>query len=162
MLEPGWIDFYTAAVDVARLRQSSVAEAQASLREACLAESIRSMKAPYDEGQLPFEFWTRVAHHEWRERNVDYDGPDSDGCKVVVMLNEDDFRHWLRPKSLTLKRISRKRISAADAIAAIWPDGIPEGVTNPELDRRVNIWLKDNRLAELSLDTILRAADRKK
>ena len=54
------------------------------------------MKAPYDDpGQLPFEFWTRVAPREWHDREVDYDGPDADGCKMEVMINEDEFRHWL-------------------------------------------------------------------
>src|SRR5215510_8617889 len=58
------------------------------------------MKAPYDDSQLPFEFWTWIAPGEWRSREVDYGGPDRDGCRIEVMINEDDFRHWLKQQGI--------------------------------------------------------------
>jgi len=112
MNEPGWLTFYTAAREIEQRFGGSQAEAQAKLRQACRDEKIRAMRAPYDgqgEGpdQLPIEFWTRVAPREWRERDVDFDGPDDDGCPIEIMLNENDFRHWLdrqRPDDPLAKR----------------------------------------------------------
>jgi hypothetical protein len=96
MDEPGWLTFYTAAREIEQRFGGSQAEAQAKLRQACADQKIRSRKAPIEkQGRLPFEFWTRVAPREWREREVDYDGPDADGCAIEVMINESDFRHWL-------------------------------------------------------------------
>jgi hypothetical protein len=97
MDEPGWLTFYTAARQVEQRRAVSQAEAQGMLRQACRDEKMRSMKAPYEgeRDQLPFELWTRLAPRDWRERDVDYDGPDADGCWTIVMINEADFLHWL-------------------------------------------------------------------
>ena len=97
MEEPGWLTFYTAAREVEQRRAVSQAEAQAMLRQACRDEKMRSMKAPYEgeRDQLPFDSWTRLAPRDWRERDVDYDGPNADGCWTIVMINEDDFQYWL-------------------------------------------------------------------
>jgi hypothetical protein len=100
MIEPGWIGFYTAARELQKRNGGSLADAQRKLRQACEDGRIRSMKAPYDgEGErssiFPIVFWVRVAPSEWREREVDYDGPDKDGCQIEVMLSEDDVQHWL-------------------------------------------------------------------
>jgi hypothetical protein len=97
MDEPGWLTFYTAARQVEQRRAVSQAGAQAMLRQACRDEKMRSMKAPYEgeQDQLPFELWTRLAPRDWRERDVDYDGPDADGCWTIVMINEADFLRWL-------------------------------------------------------------------
>ena len=95
MSEPDWKDFYIATAEIAKRLDVSKADAQASLRRACADQHIRSMKAPLDpDDPLPIEFWTRVAPNDWHERQVDYDGPDADGCKVLVMLNVDDFERW--------------------------------------------------------------------
>ena len=180
MTEPGWITFYTAARHIHQRIGGSQAEAQMKLRRACGDGLIRTMKAPYENEhtQLPFDIWTRVAPREWREREVDYDGPDADGCKMVAMIHEDDFRQWLTkqqadapslPRSLVHKRANRsKRELAKLVIADLWPHGIPELVTNPELCKQVQERLpgycKENNLPrrQISDDTILRAAGRKK
>src|SRR5205823_8856692 len=96
MNEDDWLYFYTAAREVEQRLNVSRAVARKRLREACADQLIISMKAPCDEpaGQLPFEFWERIAPHDWREREVDYDGPDKDGCKTEVMIYEADFRSW--------------------------------------------------------------------
>jgi hypothetical protein len=97
MDEPGWLIFYTAAREVEQRCAVSQAEAQAMLRQACRDVKMRSMKAPYEgeRDQLPFDSWTRLAPRDWRERDVDYDGPNADGCWTIVMINEDDFQYWL-------------------------------------------------------------------
>jgi hypothetical protein len=95
MDEPGWITFYTAADRIRKRFDCGWADAKARLRGACADQAIDTMTAPLDPDQLPIEFWTRVAPSEWKQREVDHDGPDADGCKVVVMLNEDDFLRWV-------------------------------------------------------------------
>jgi hypothetical protein len=95
MVEPGWMTFYTAADRVRKRFDCSWAEAKARLRSAAADQAIDTMKAPLDPDVMPREMWTRVAPSEWKQREVDHDGPDADGCKVVVMLNEDDFLRWL-------------------------------------------------------------------
>jgi hypothetical protein len=95
MHEPGWISFYSAAADIRQRCGGSLADAQGRLRHACADGRMRSMKAPLDPEVLPLEYWTGLAPSEWRVREPDYDGPDADGCEVVVMINEDDFRPWL-------------------------------------------------------------------
>ena len=90
-----------AARDVKQRRAVSQAEAQAMLRLACREEQLRSMKALYEgeQRQLPFGKWSRVAPREWRERDVDYDGPNADGYWTIVMISEADFQHWLDQKA---------------------------------------------------------------
>lgn len=95
MFEPGWISFHAASAVIRNHFGGSQADAEATLRRAGAAERIRSMKAPCDPEILPMEFWTPLAPNDWRERQPDHDGPDTDGCQVIVMVNEDDFRHWL-------------------------------------------------------------------
>jgi hypothetical protein len=148
------------------------------LRQACRDEKIRSLKAPYEgqgeeQSQLPFEFWTRVAPREWREREVDYDGPDQHGCPIQVMLNEADFDYWkkhLQPSNHPpqLKRSAPQRDFAHKAILAIWNGTPPKDASNPEVIRQVTEWIANEckrlsmRQRNMSPDTILRAAGRKK
>jgi hypothetical protein len=103
MEEPGWLTFYTAAREVEQRRAVSQAEAQAMLRQACRDEKMRSMKAPHkgEQDQLPFGLWTRLAPRNWRERDVDYDGPNADGYWTIVMISEADFQHWLHQEATT-------------------------------------------------------------
>jgi hypothetical protein len=179
MIEPGWITFYEAARDIHERIGGSLAEAQMKLRRACGGELIRTRKAPYDEQhQLPFDFWTRVAPREWRKREVDYDGPNADGCKMVPMIHEDDFRQWLDKIIAAVpplpggpvKRAKPKRELAKRVIADLFPQGVPtrEVPSDPDLCRQVQGRLpgycKENNIPRpvISDDTILRAAGRKK
>jgi hypothetical protein len=78
--EPKWLTFYEAALEIEQRFRVSHAEGEASLRRACADQKLRSMKAPIDGGRrMPFEFWARIAPKEWREREVDYDGPTGAG-----------------------------------------------------------------------------------
>ena len=167
MIEPGWITFYEAARDIHERIGGSQAEAQKRLRCACGDELIRTMKAPYENEhtQLPFDIWTRVAPREWREREVDYDGPDADGCKMVAMIHEDDFRQWLdKPTAVgpssKKPRSSRQVDLAREAINAACPDY--EHLSNPQIEKQVNDWLKAQGRPPVKGDAILRATGRRK
>ena len=61
----------------------------------------------------------------------------------------------------TRRRPNRER--AQLAILAVYPDGVPSPIVEPNamLCRRVGDWLKDNHLPDVSDDTILRAAGRR-
>lgn len=99
MDEPGWITFGTAADGIRKYFDCGWAEARVRLRNGLADGMIASKKAPYDPDQLPRELWTDVAHRDWRDREVDEDGPDEEGCRVEVMVSEDDFRRWLNSQA---------------------------------------------------------------
>jgi hypothetical protein len=166
MAEPGWIDFYVAAVEIEGRFDLSKGAAEKKLREACASGDLRSWKQPYarDNGKLRWQGpWERILPSEWRLREIDLMSTP-DGCNYLVRVSEDDFRRWL--SSLAQPRKHRntrhKRTSASQAIAALWPAGIPEGVVAKEIVRKVSNWLKAQDLSEVSGDTILRAAGRKR
>jgi hypothetical protein len=165
MDEEGWISFYTAAKELEQAFRISWAAAQKRLRQACADQLITSMKAPCDEpaGQLPFECWTRVAPSEWRQREVDYDGPDKDGCSTEVMLREADYRHYLNGLSgtRTVPNRSPKQDLVKRIIKEIWPDGIPPETLNKQIARQVGERIKQQGRSDISSDTILRGAGRK-
>jgi hypothetical protein len=167
MNEEDWIYFYEAASEVERSFKISTAVARKRLRQACAEQLITSMKAPHDDGhQLPFEFWSPVAPGEWRQREVDYDGADKDGCETAVMIREADYRHWLNDATKNnaqkvTNRGSPKRRLADQAIKKLWPGGIPSNLLNKEIEKAVGDWLKQQGLAPISRETILRAAGRK-
>jgi hypothetical protein len=171
MDEPGWFSLYEAALEVERSFGISRAVARKRLRQACAEQLITSMKAPYDGGydeghQLPFEYWSPVAPSEWRQREVDYDGPDKDGCETVVMIREDDYRHWLNVVMIreddyrhwlngatknngqkVTNRGSPKRRLAEQAIK--------------QIEKEVADWLEQQGVPPISRETILRAAGKK-
>ncbi|MBH5401179.1 hypothetical protein HZZ13_25840 [Bradyrhizobium sp. CNPSo 4010] len=61
-------------------------------------------------------------------------------------------------------RENPKRTAAKKAIDALWPNGVPPAheLPNDLLDRQLNSWLKRQRGFEVSRDTALRAAGRRK
>jgi hypothetical protein len=172
MVEPGWISFYTAAAEIERRFGGTYGYAQHRLRAAAAEGHLRAMKAPFEETSwrskhpptisiLPFEKWDHMLAAEWAE----WRGADD----VIVMINEDDFRHWLDrepelqiAKPRTIKQRKRKQDIAKQAIDALWPDGIPDAIVNKEVIQKVGNWLKANGASALSPDTILRAAGRKR
>jgi hypothetical protein len=165
MLEQEWISFYEAAHELTKRFDCGWAEAKVILRQACRDAKIDTMKAPLDPDRMPSPFWTKITHREWRDREVDEDGPDADGCKIEVMVRDDDFRRWLNrqetAKQAPKDGTRRLRQSAKQAINALWPGGIPGGVSNGEINQKVSAHLKAHHLSKMSRDTILRAAGRK-
>jgi hypothetical protein len=158
MDEPGWITFYTAA-HLLREQGKGWAEACKLLRAACRDEDITSMAAPDDEpaGVLPIEYWRRIAPSEWKEREVDYDSPDADGCLTVVMLKEDDFNRWRSKLAMPTKpsRKSRQLELVKHALAAL---DLPAHLSYPEAEQRVAEWFKQQGISRVpARSTIIRA-----
>jgi hypothetical protein len=155
-----WITFYEASREVEKTFGISLAQAQKRLRQACADQLITSMKTPYDReaGIFTNEFWSPVAPNEWRQREVDYDGPD-----IAVMLREADYRHWLNSLSGTrsVSNRSPKQDLVKRIIKDIWPDHIPPGTLNKQIEKQVSDRLKQQGHPHISRDTILRAAGRK-
>ena len=85
-------------------------------------------------------------------------------------ISYTDFWPWLEAKQSPRKskRASPKLVLTKEAIKAIWPDGIPNTVTNTQIEREVDGWLeahfkqKQLRKLVISRGTILRAAGRRK
>ena len=103
------------------------------------------------------------AIREWREREVDYDGPDVDGCKTEVMISGDDFTAWIRRDfEVAGKRATRKIDLAQQAIHALWPKGIPKSLLSKQIEQKIATHLKEQGCSSISRDTILRAAGLKK
>jgi hypothetical protein len=123
------------------------------------------MKAPIDDGNcLPFEFWTRVAPSEWRDREVDYDGPDAHGCKVVVMLNEADFWYWLALAD-PLRSAQQKKQAQGKApliiehLKEMHPHGVPDPSHCPRKALKADLLARDKRLEPLNHATLKSAID---
>jgi hypothetical protein len=81
------------------------------------------------------------------------------------MLREADYRHWLngatKNNAQRASRGSTKRKIAEQAINKLWSGGIPSSLLNKEIVKAVGEWLKQQDLAQVSPDTILRAAGKK-
>ena len=132
MNEDDWLPFYSAAGEMEQRNGMSRAQARKQVRQACADQLITSMKAPCDDGhRLPFEFWKRIAPKEWREREVDYDEQDAEGCEIEVMIFEPDFRSWIEqqcaPQSdrdaVIAKRL-RKGLPGRDVSWKVFCDGV--------------------------------------
>jgi hypothetical protein len=102
-----WISFYMATIEIEKRLSISHAEARRRLRGACAEARIRSLKEHREEFELPAYKRTVIAPREWREREVDYDGPDPEGFLTSVEVNEGDFQYWL--KGLPLPEVPNQR-----------------------------------------------------
>jgi hypothetical protein len=162
MHEPGWLSFYSAALEIEQRFRLSQAEARKKLRKACADQQISSMKAPYEEpGQFPFEFWTRITPDEWRERQVDYDGPNADGCMTEVMIFEKDFQYWLSQQMPPEKKKQARGIVPLiiEHLQAMYPDGVPDPAHCPRKALKADLMAKHKRFASLDDATLKRAID---
>src|SRR5262245_42811383 len=61
-------------------------------------------------------------------------------------VHETSLANWIKAKSRKPKRASRKLSLAQEAIKDIWPDDIPDTVTNPQIEREVGDWLARKQL----------------
>jgi len=167
-----WLSFHFAANEIEQRLGVSGGMAMRMLRDACVSGDVRSQRQPFnpatgiDEG--PPE---PIKPSDWTNTQLDLEC-DADGCRYFVDVDEDDFRYWLdkqgSPQKLKIVRPSRKRALARQAIGQIWPSDIPKDVPNPQILNEVGAWLdnywKREKLQKLDIssDTILRAAGRKK
>ena len=167
MTEREWLNFYFAANEIEQRLGVSGGMAMRMLRQACASGDVRSRRQPcnpatgIDEG--PHE---PVKPSDWTHRQLDLEC-DADGCGYFVDVDEDDFRYWLNSatknnaQKVTNRGSSKRRLAEA-AINKLWSGGIPSNVLNKEIEKAVGEWLKQEGLAHISSDTILRAARRKK
>jgi hypothetical protein len=172
MMREPCVHFLSAAEEIHKQLGLSRGAAQKRLREVCASGEIRAWKEPYSltvrgepQGEGPPEF---VNAAEWRATEVDQ-ATDEDGCHYWVRLSEEDFKYWFsQRKTPRAKPLPRKLALAKEAISDLWPDGIPETITNKEIEKQVGEWIAEDckrksmrRQPEISRDTILRAAGRK-
>jgi hypothetical protein len=129
MAEPRWIDFYIAAAEIEGRFGGSQADAQARLRRACAGERVRSRLAPYElSGDTtilvePIETWKRIAPSEWHKAQPDY---AADGWMVLV--SENDFRHWLnsgRNPALALSHDDASEVQLNERLKLCGPKAFP-------------------------------------
>ena len=166
MTERDWLNFYFAANEIEQRLGVSGGMAMRMLRQACASGDVRSRRQPcnpatgIDEG--PHE---PVKPSDWTRGEVDLEF-DADGCGYFVDVDEDDFRYWLNSatknnaQKVTNRGSSKRRLAEA-AINKLWSGGIPSNVLNKEIEKAVGEWLKQQGLAQVSRDTILRAAGKK-
>jgi hypothetical protein len=166
MIERDWLSFYIATNEVEQRLGVSGGVARRMLRDACASGDVRSQRQPYnpatgiDEG--PPE---PVKPSDWSRGEVDL-VREADGCKYSVDVDEADFQYWLNGATKNnaqkvTNRGSPKRRWAEQAINKLWPGGIPSNLLNKEIEKAVGDWLKQQGLAQVSRETILRAAGRK-
>ena len=165
MIGCDWLSFYIAANEIEQRHGVSGGVAMRMLRDACASGDVRSQRQPYnpatgiDEG--PPE---PVKPNDWRRDQVDLEC-DADGCKYFVDVDEDDFRYWLNGTTKNNQKVtnrgSPKRRLAEHAIKKLWPGGIPSNLLNKQIEKEVADWLKQQGLAQVSRESILRAAGKK-
>jgi hypothetical protein len=166
-MEEGYITFADGAWEIQKQLNVGWGDACRRLRVACREEWITTMLAPYDNGsQLPSEFWTGpVAPSDWRQRDIDCSGLDADGCVLVAMLNEDDFRRWraaelTTPKTRPARGSGTKRPVIIKYLSEMFPKGVPDPAHYPRKRLRADLVEKDQkRLAPLDEATLKSAIE---
>jgi hypothetical protein len=184
--EEDWFNLYWI-VDVIKSRLGiSRGVAERTLRELCASGDVRSIKYQVTDPDIEDEPEI-IKPSEWVKDQVDL----TVGDWVWVFVSGDDVEYWVnKPGQAPLKlkqtleewladvplragtvvpmvRTSRKQGLVRQAIKHLWPDGIPEALTNPQIEKQIGDWIinhcKKNNLPkpEISRDTILRAAGRK-
>jgi hypothetical protein len=152
--ERQWLNFYAAAKEVRKRVGVSSGKAQAMLREACAKGDLRSRREPFDpatgQGQAPPEL---VKPSQWKTEDIDL-LIDADGCAYFVHVDAEDFDYWLDNLPKAKPRATPKEKLAQLALAAL---DLPADTPNPEAEKRVNDWLRDNRYSSVSKSTIVRA-----
>ena len=164
MTERPWLNFYFAANEIEQRLGVSGGEARRMLRQACASGAVRSQRQPYNPSTGIEEGPPEPAKpSDWMHHQLDLEC-DADGCGYFVDVDEDDFRYWLNSatKNNAQKvRGSTKRRLAEQAIKKLWPGGIPSNLLNKEIEKAVGDWLKQEGLAHISRETILRAAGKR-
>jgi hypothetical protein len=166
MTERAWLSFDFAANEIGQRLGVSGGVARRMLRNVCASGDVRSQRQPFnpatgiDEG--PPE---PIKPSDWTQREVDLEC-DADGCKYFVDVDEADFWYWLNgatknnAQKVTNRRSPKRRL-AEHAIKELWPGGIPSNLLNKEIEKAVGDWLKQQGVAQVSPETILRAAGKK-
>jgi hypothetical protein len=178
-----WLSDHDAVVLIRKARQVSEAVAVKRLVEACAEGTVRARQRGCWE---PQGFGLSIPAYVWRdahfadgvlfEAGTDiYTHPGEQGgyghgVNGIIEFNAEDLHYWLsaapstKAARSTKKRARPPREAAKAVIDGLWPDGVPEQyeLRNALLITRVKEQLKSNGSPEISEDTILRAAGRKK
>jgi hypothetical protein len=171
----GWWLFPWATEKIKDALNISMGAANVRLRQLCASGEVRSIRyddtdvvdaAEGSESEEEFEWKASelpeyIKPAEWRNEEIDLTRPG-----IVICVSEDDVKHWIKsqgplkeedPKTAP----SHKRDLASQAIAALWPKGVPASLLNKDIEKAVADYMKSNGLAVPSKETILRAAGRK-
>jgi hypothetical protein len=154
--------FLFGAQQIERRLGMTPGAAQTKLRELCASGEVRSWSEPYTiingkpQGEGPSK---RIEPSKWRQREIDL-MTDSDGCYYFVSISKTDLLGWLDKKAVGKPKPvgKRPRDVAKQAVNELWPNGIPDTLTNTSLVKQVGDWLKQHNVRDISRDTILRAA----
>jgi hypothetical protein len=180
----GWGNFSWVTSEIAERESLSLGVAERTLRELCATGDVRSIRyyAMPDEEREP----ETIRPSEWVKDQVDLVAD----IWTWIFVSADDVQYWLddlakaagRPvKKLSLRdepteptsptsataRTARKVGLARTAIRDLWPELVPEALTNPQIEKQVDDWItayckKNNQpKPEIGRDTILRAAGRR-
>jgi hypothetical protein len=185
-----WFNFYWLADVIVAQVGVSRGVAERTLRNLCAVGDIRSITIDVTEEDEQGPDPEIIKPSEWAKDQVDL----TVGDWVWVFVSGGDVQYWLdtqakasgRPVKLlrdTLKdagdapvhqaavekgRASRKLGLAMKAVTHLWPEGPPDALTNPQIEKQVDDWItvhcKKNNLPkpDIGRDTILRAAGRRK
>jgi hypothetical protein len=168
-----WFNFHWIANEIAEQQGISRGVAERTLRELCATGDVRSIKAN-GQDEKPDEPEI-IRPREWVEDQVDL----TVGEEIWVFVSAGDIQYWLhkqaeasgRPsKELVppIGRTSRKLRLARIAVKHLWPEGPPEELTNPQIEKQVDEWItvyckKNNQpKPDIGRDTVLRAAGRRR
>jgi hypothetical protein len=164
-----------AAIDLRRALNTGLVGALA-LRNAGNEEE----GANWQQRELSHEFWRRVMLKPTKdEKGADtlrFPSPAGTGAErpesyfpwYFYLLRADVDNLWpdhdVGPAATKKSRSSPESGRAQRAIAALYPDGVPDQAELPNklLQDKVNGWLTDQRLDEVKPDSILRAAGRRR
>jgi hypothetical protein len=90
-----WRSFGSATLAIEKRLRVSRGEAARRLRHACAEARVRSIKEFREEFEMPPHRSEVIPPSEWRDREVDYDGPDADGSLSYIEISDGDFNYWL-------------------------------------------------------------------
>jgi hypothetical protein len=167
-----WFNFDWIANEIAQRHGISRGVAERTLRELCASGDVRSIKAN-GQDEKPDEPEI-IRPSEWVKDQVDL----TVGEEIWIFVSAGDIQYWLhkqaeasgRPsKELVppIGRTSRKQRLARESVGCLWPQGAPQELTNPQIEKQVDDWItvhcKKNNIPkpEIGRDTILRAAGRR-
>jgi len=170
-----WQVFHFAAQKIRAKFGVSTGVSNRVLRELCASGEVQSILVTCRNGEGRPVPVRRIKPCEWRADDLDIDENDliAEG-ENWVEVSMDDLEYWLdqqeelddqEPKN-TKKQAQSQRGHARRAILKLWPNGIPNTLSNTQIVSEIGRWIvqdcKENNVPNptLSPDMILQAAGR--
>jgi hypothetical protein len=156
-----WFNFDWMADEIAERLGVSRGIAEGTLRELCATGEVRSMKC---NGQVEEPEEAEIIRpSEWLKDQVDLTVSEP----IWVFVSAADIQYWLveeqdQEPAKPRQKPARSREIARQAVDMIWNGDPPPTVSNAQVEQQVGRWLKQLGRSDISSDTILRAAGRKK